>query len=98
MQIVRNKDLVERTKFIYLLRDNVEVKVSPSRGQAGRARPGQGAGAASAAKDEDKAAALSATLREGLTNISQVISGIAQIAQTLSFAISKRSDITEENL
>ena len=74
------------------------MKVSPSRGQAGRARPGQGAGAASAAKDEDKPAALSATLREGLTNISHVISGIAQIAQTLSFAISKRSDITEENL
>ena len=65
------------------------MKVSPSRGQAGRARPGQGAGAASAAKDEDKPAALSATLREGLTNISQVISGIAQIAQNVQISLWK---------
>ena len=65
------------------------MKVSPSRGQAGRARPGQGAGAASAAKDEDKAAALSAPLREGLTNISQVTSGIAQIAQNVQISLRK---------
>ena len=65
------------------------MKVSPSRGQAGRARPGQGAGAAGAANDDDKAAALSAPLREGLTNISQVISGIAQIAQNVQISLRK---------